>query len=217
MLSDLKLIWLKVDQWMQSLTSLESILASSLALRIRLTIHLSASSGVMLSLSASMLSGESRVGGGISVKKISFGGIQSLQSSISAAKYTWKTAGTWVTSNLWEQRAKTTTEHRSSGYRSYIDLFHSCPHVAKRFSWIKRQLHTLLLANETISRTTHLMLMHWWILQKVSKMKSRAFSIKSSRQATKKKSFTRTWRKTDHTTVSITYFNTKDLRTENLR
>lgn len=36
-------------------TSLESILASSLALRMRLTIHLSASSGVMFSLSASML------------------------------------------------------------------------------------------------------------------------------------------------------------------
>lgn len=36
-------------------TSLESIFASSLALRMRLTIHLSASSGDMLSLSASML------------------------------------------------------------------------------------------------------------------------------------------------------------------
>lgn len=68
MLCDLRLIRPEVDQWMQSLTSLESILASSLALRMRLTIHLSASSGVMLSLSASMLSGESRVGGGISVK-----------------------------------------------------------------------------------------------------------------------------------------------------
>lgn len=67
-LCDLRLIRLEVDQWMQGLTSLESILASSLALRMRLTIHLSASSGVMLSLSASMLSGESRVGGGISVK-----------------------------------------------------------------------------------------------------------------------------------------------------
>ena len=64
----LKLIWLEVDQRMRSLTSLESILASSLALRMRLTIHLSASSGVMLSLSASMLSGESEGGGGISVK-----------------------------------------------------------------------------------------------------------------------------------------------------
>lgn len=37
------------------LTSLESIFASSLALQIRLTIHLSASSGDMLSLSANML------------------------------------------------------------------------------------------------------------------------------------------------------------------
>lgn len=37
------------------LTSLESILASSLALRIRFTIHRSASSGVMFSLSANML------------------------------------------------------------------------------------------------------------------------------------------------------------------
>lgn len=64
----LKPVWLEVDQWMRSLTSLESILASSLALRMRLTIHLSASSGVMLSLSASMLSGESEGGGGISVK-----------------------------------------------------------------------------------------------------------------------------------------------------
>lgn len=44
------------------LTSLESILASSLALRMRLTIHLSASSGVMLSLSASMLSRETEMG-----------------------------------------------------------------------------------------------------------------------------------------------------------
>jgi hypothetical protein len=38
----------------------------------------------------------------------------------------------------------------------------------------------------------YLMLMHWWIRQKVSKMKRRAFSMKSSRQATRKKSFTRT-------------------------
>lgn len=38
----------------------------------------------------------------------------------------------------------------------------------------------------------YLMLMHWWILQKVSKMKRRAFSMKSSRQATRKKSFTKT-------------------------
>lgn len=57
-------LW-EVDQ--RGLTSLESILASSLALRMRLTIHLSASSGVMLSLSASMLSGErERRGGGFS-------------------------------------------------------------------------------------------------------------------------------------------------------
>lgn len=40
----------------------------------------------------------------------------------------------------------------------------------------------------------YLMLMHWWILQKVSKMKRRAFSMKSSRQATRKKSFTKTWK-----------------------
>lgn len=39
----------------QGLTSFESILASSRAFRMRLTIHLSASSGDMLSLSASML------------------------------------------------------------------------------------------------------------------------------------------------------------------
>lgn len=39
----------------EELTSLESIFASSLALQIRLTIHLSASSGDMFSLSASML------------------------------------------------------------------------------------------------------------------------------------------------------------------
>lgn len=44
------------------LTSLESILASSLALRIRFTIHLSASSGVMFSLSASMLLRKQRHG-----------------------------------------------------------------------------------------------------------------------------------------------------------
>ncbi|KAF3834272.1 hypothetical protein F7725_025476, partial [Dissostichus mawsoni] len=48
-------------------SNLESILASSLALRMRLTIHFSASSGVMLSLSASMLSGERRGGGGLSL------------------------------------------------------------------------------------------------------------------------------------------------------
>lgn len=47
--------WLTKKTQGVSLTSLESILASSLALRIRLTIHLSASSGVMFSLSASML------------------------------------------------------------------------------------------------------------------------------------------------------------------
>lgn len=41
---------------------------------------------------------------------------------------------------------------------------------------------------------TYLMLMHWWILQKVSNMKRRAFSMKSSRQATRKKSFTRTYK-----------------------
>lgn len=40
---------------MEGLTSFESILASSRAFRMRLTIHLSASSGDMLSLSASML------------------------------------------------------------------------------------------------------------------------------------------------------------------
>lgn len=39
------------------------------------------------------------------------------------------------------------------------------------------------------------MLMHWWILQKVSKMNRRAFSMKSSRQATRKKSFTSTWKR----------------------
>lgn len=39
----------------EELTSLESIFASSLALQIRLTIHLSASSGDMFSLSANML------------------------------------------------------------------------------------------------------------------------------------------------------------------
>lgn len=42
------------------------------------------------------------------------------------------------------------------------------------------------------------MLMHWWMRQKVSKMKSRAFSMKSSRQATRKKSFTRTWQGQKH-------------------
>lgn len=73
------------------------------------------------------------------------------------------------------------------------------------FSWIKGSAHTPLLTNKTISRMMYLMLMHWWILQKVSKMKRRAFSIKSSRQATKKKSFTRTWRERDHTIVSITH------------
>ena len=34
--------------------------------------------------------------------------------------------------------------------------------------------------------------MHWWILQNVSKIIKREFSMKSSRQATRKKSFTKT-------------------------
>jgi len=42
---------------------------------------------------------------------------------------------------------------------------------------------------------TYLILMHWWILQNVSKMNSLAFSMKSSKQATKKKSLDRTWQK----------------------
>lgn len=43
---------------MCSLTSLESSLASNRAFRIRLTIHLSASSGVIFSLSANILKGK---------------------------------------------------------------------------------------------------------------------------------------------------------------
>lgn len=43
------------------------------------------------------------------------------------------------------------------------------------------------------SECSYLMLIHWWIRQKVSNMKRRAFSMKSSRQATKKKSFTSTY------------------------
>lgn len=42
-------------------------------------------------------------------------------------------------------------------------------------------------------RHTYLMLIHWWMRQNVSKMNRRAFSMKSSRQATRKKSFTNTW------------------------
>lgn len=38
--------------------------------------------------------------------------------------------------------------------------------------------------------------MHWWMRQKVSNIKRRAFSMKSSRQATRKKSLTRTCRMT---------------------
>lgn len=60
------------------------------------------------------------------------------------------------------------------------------------------------------------MLMHWWIRQKVSKMKRRAFSMKSSRQATKKKSFTRTWRK-KWTTQLCNIYLYKTLNIEQLR
>ena len=37
-----------------------------------------------------------------------------------------------------------------------------------------------------------LMLIHWWIRQNVSKINKRAFSMKSSKQAIKKKSFNKT-------------------------
>ena len=37
------------------------------------------------------------------------------------------------------------------------------------------------------------MLMHWWMRQNVSNMKRRAFSMKSSRHATRKKSLISTW------------------------
>ena len=42
------------------------------------------------------------------------------------------------------------------------------------------------------------MLIHWWIRQNVSNMKRRALSMKSSRQATRKKSLVNTWQ-TNHT------------------
>ena len=40
-----------------------------------------------------------------------------------------------------------------------------------------------------------LMLIHWWIRQNVSKINKRAFSMKSSKQAIKKKSFNKTYKK----------------------
>lgn len=100
-LGNLKLIWLKVEQRLQSLTSLESILASSLALRMRLTIHLSASSGVMLSLSASMLrGGKRRRRGNFSQVNILWG------KSSKFPFYCWthlkKLRGTWITSARWK-------------------------------------------------------------------------------------------------------------------
>ncbi len=45
----------------------------------------------------------------------------------------------------------------------------------------------------------YLMLMHWWIRQKVSKIERRAFSINSARQATRKKSLSRTCKHITHT------------------
>lgn len=45
------------------------------------------------------------------------------------------------------------------------------------------------------SQNTYFILMHWWIRQKVSKMNRRAFSMKSSRHATRKKSFTSTFKR----------------------
>lgn len=44
-------------------------------------------------------------------------------------------------------------------------------------------------------QNTYFILMHWWIRQKVSKMNRRAFSMKSSRHATRKKSFTSTFKR----------------------
>lgn len=55
-----------------------------------------------------------------------------------------------------------------------------------------RNLNSDLKGKKKVRKSVYLMLMHWWILQKVSKMKRRAFSMKSSRQATRKKSFTKT-------------------------
>lgn len=66
----------------------------------------------------------------------------------------------------------------------------------KRETFLFKWNRSVFLTHEWISRMTNLMLMHWWIRQNVSKMKRRAFSMKSSRQATKKKSLTRTWMET---------------------
>ena len=55
-----------------------------------------------------------------------------------------------------------------------------------------------------------LILIHWWMRQNVSKINKRAFSMKSSKQAIKKKSFNKTWKrwkirvKRDKLTVNFT-------------
>lgn len=62
------------------------------------------------------------------------------------------------------------------------------------FCYMIQQSHFLLHPN----LNAYLILMHWWIRQKVSKMNKRAFSMKSSRQATRKKSFTSTFKINKH-------------------
>lgn len=183
----------EVDQ--RGLTSLESILASSLALRMRLTIHLSASSGVMLSLSASMLRERGSAGGWggegeFSVEKTSFG---AASKDVAFFKRSSNMSKSQEHRELKQQR---NIHHLSTAdIKIYWVLF--CFVFQKKtetflFKWNR----SVFLTHEWISRMTNLMLMHWWIRQNVSKMKRRAFSMKSSRQATKKKSLTRTWMET---------------------
>ena len=58
-----------------------------------------------------------------------------------------------------------------------------------------------------IQELLYLILMHWCILQKVSNINNLAFSIKSSKQATRKKSFRRTYESQKIGNMKILAFN----------
>lgn len=57
---------------------------------------------------------------------------------------------------------------------------------------VKLSCQSWILISNPEYPATYLILIHWWILQKVSKIERRAFSMNSARQATRKKSLSST-------------------------